>query len=71
MRNALHRPGGDPYAVARLMVSRETTSEDVALWLGGAGAPVAEPGESLATRGWRAYRRGRAVLRGAPGSDYR
>jgi peptidoglycan/xylan/chitin deacetylase (PgdA/CDA1 family) len=71
VRNALHRPGGDPYAVARLMVSRETTSEDVARWLDGTGAPVAGPGESLATSGWRAYRRARAVLRGAPGSDYR
>jgi peptidoglycan/xylan/chitin deacetylase (PgdA/CDA1 family) len=71
VRNALHRPGGDPYAVARLMVSRATTSEDVARWLAGAGAPVAGPGETLATRGWRLYRRGRTVVSRTVGSAYR
>ncbi|MGZ4644307.1 MAG: polysaccharide deacetylase family protein [Blastococcus sp.] len=71
VRNALHRPGEDPFAVARLMVTRTTTARDVAAWLDGRGAPVAAPGESLATRGWRSYRRGRAILRRAPGSDYR
>jgi peptidoglycan/xylan/chitin deacetylase (PgdA/CDA1 family) len=71
VRNALHRPGGDPYAVARLMVTRETTASEVAGWLDGLGAPVAGTRESLATRGWRAYRRGRALMRRAPGSAYR
>jgi peptidoglycan/xylan/chitin deacetylase (PgdA/CDA1 family) len=71
VRNALHRPGGDPYAVARLMVNRATTAQDVARWLAGTGAPVAGPGETLATRGWRLYRRGRAVARRTAGSDYR
>ncbi|HEV7188888.1 MAG TPA: polysaccharide deacetylase family protein [Blastococcus sp.] len=70
VRNALHRPGEDPFAVARLMVTRTTTARDVAAWLDGRGAPLAAPGEALATRGWRAYRRGRAILRGTPGSDY-
>lgn len=71
VRNALHPPGGDPYAVARLMVTRATTAGDVARWLDGTGAPVAGRRDSLATRGWRVYRRGRAVVRGAAGSDYR
>jgi peptidoglycan/xylan/chitin deacetylase (PgdA/CDA1 family) len=71
VRNALHPPGEDPFAVARLTVTRTTTARDIARWLDGAGAPVAGPRESLRTRGWRAYRRGRAILRGAPGSDYR
>ena len=71
VRNALHRPGGEPFAVARLTVTRTTTAGDVARWLRGVGVPVAGPGESPATRGWRIYRRARAVLRRAPGSDYR
>ncbi len=71
VRNALHRWGEDPFAVARLTVTRSTTAGDVARWLEGTGVGVAPPDESLATRGWRAYRRGRAILRRRPGSDYR
>ncbi len=71
VRNALHRPGVDRYNVARLMVTSTTTGADVASWLDGTGAAPSRDGESLPTRGWRAYRRGRAVLRRAPGSDYR
>ena len=71
VRNALHRPGEEPLAVSRLTVTSTTTAQDIARWLAGAGAPVAEDRESWATRGWRAYRRTRAVLRRAPGTDYR
>ena len=71
VRNALHPPGGSAFAVARLSVTSATTAQDVSRWLAGTGAPVAGPREALATRGWRAYRRGRAVLRRRPGSDYR
>lgn len=71
VRNALHRPGTDPFAAARLTVTSTTTAEDITRWLDGVGVPVAGPRESLATKGWRTYRRGRAVLRGRPGSDYR
>jgi peptidoglycan/xylan/chitin deacetylase (PgdA/CDA1 family) len=71
VRNALHPSGGDRFAVSRLMITCATTARDVARWLDGDGIAVATPREALATRGWRAYRRGRAVLRRAPGSDYR
>lgn len=70
VRNALHRPGGAPFAVARLMVTSTTTAQDIARWLTGVGVHVGDR-EPLAAKGWRAYRRGRAVLRRAPGSDYR
>jgi peptidoglycan/xylan/chitin deacetylase (PgdA/CDA1 family) len=71
VRNALYRSGTDPFAAARLTVTSSTTADDVARWLDGVGVQVAGAGESLATKGWRAYRRGRALLRGRPGSDYR
>jgi peptidoglycan/xylan/chitin deacetylase (PgdA/CDA1 family) len=71
VRNVLHPSGEDPFAVSRLSVLSTTTAAEVARWLDGAGAEVAPPRERLLTRGWRAYRRGRALLRGAPGSDYR
>jgi peptidoglycan/xylan/chitin deacetylase (PgdA/CDA1 family) len=71
VRNALHHPGEDPFAVSRLMVTSRTTAQDVARWLDGIGVPVAGPRESWPTRGWRAYRRTRAVLRRAPGTEYR
>lgn len=71
VRNMLHRPGEDRFNVARLTVTRTTTASDVARWLAGVDVPVAGPGESLPTRGWRMYRRSRAILRRAPGSAYR
>jgi peptidoglycan/xylan/chitin deacetylase (PgdA/CDA1 family) len=71
VRNALHRPGEDAFAVSRLMVTSGTTTRDIARWLDGIGVPVAGARESWATRGWRAYRRTKAVLRRSPGTDYR
>ena len=71
VRNALHPPGEHPFGISRITVLPTTTVRDVAGWLGGAGVPIAGPREALATRGWRAYRRGRALLSGAPGSDFR
>jgi peptidoglycan/xylan/chitin deacetylase (PgdA/CDA1 family) len=71
VRNALHRPGEDAFAVSRLMVTSRTTAQDIARWLDGIGVPVAGERESWATRGWRAYRRTKAVLRRSPGTDYR
>ena len=71
VRNALTRAGDDRYGIARLMVAADTAPERFADWLAQRDTPVATDGEALRTRGWRAVRRGRAVLRRAPGSDYR
>jgi peptidoglycan/xylan/chitin deacetylase (PgdA/CDA1 family) len=70
VRNALHSPGEDRFAVSRLMLTSTTTDAQLAAWLDGDTA-VAPRRESMGTIGWRVYRRGRALLRGIPGSDYR
>ncbi|OIJ67797.1 polysaccharide deacetylase family protein [Streptomyces mangrovisoli] len=51
----------DPLRFARLMVRADTGRDRFTLWTRGAGAPVAPFAEGLRTRGWRAYRRARAV----------
>ncbi|WP_406369927.1 polysaccharide deacetylase family protein [Streptomyces sp. NBC_00647] len=51
----------DPLWFARLMVRADTGRDRFALWTRGEGAPVAPFPEGLRTRGWRAYRRARAV----------
>jgi peptidoglycan/xylan/chitin deacetylase (PgdA/CDA1 family) len=52
----------DPLRFARLMVQADTGRDRFALWTGGEGAPVAPFAEGARTRGWRAYRRARAVI---------
>jgi peptidoglycan/xylan/chitin deacetylase (PgdA/CDA1 family) len=71
VRNALHWTGEDAFAVSRLTLTRTTTDAELSAWLAGTDATVGPLRESLATKGWRAYRRGRALLQRAPGSDYR
>ncbi|MGW3032123.1 polysaccharide deacetylase family protein [Streptomyces sp. NPDC001178] len=51
----------DPMRFARLMVRADTGRERFALWTEGEGAPVAPFAEGALTRGWRAYRRARAM----------
>ncbi|MXM64514.1 polysaccharide deacetylase family protein [Streptomyces sp. HUCO-GS316] len=59
--SALSSERDDPLRFARLMVRADTGRERFVRWTGGEGAPVAPFAESLRTRGWRAYRRARAV----------
>jgi peptidoglycan/xylan/chitin deacetylase (PgdA/CDA1 family) len=51
----------DPLWFARLMVRADTGRERFTLWTRGEGAPVAPFAEGARTRGWRAYRRARAM----------
>jgi peptidoglycan/xylan/chitin deacetylase (PgdA/CDA1 family) len=74
VRNLHSYPDDHPFSVSRLTVGRTTTAVEFRRWLD--GPPETQrhlPGgrEAPATRGWRAYRRARAVLRRRPGSDYR
>jgi peptidoglycan/xylan/chitin deacetylase (PgdA/CDA1 family) len=52
----------DQFALARLMIRSSTGSEEVARWLDRSGAPPPRTRERAATRAWRAYRRGRALV---------
>lgn len=69
VEQAFSSPGDDRWRLSRLMLSRETTSDDVAGWLDRRGAPGPRHGERARTRAWRAYRLGRAVLRRRAGAD--
>ncbi|MET7455995.1 polysaccharide deacetylase family protein [Streptomyces sp. NPDC005574] len=59
--SALSSNRDDPLRFARLMVRADTSRERFELWARGEGAPVAPFPEGLRTRGWRAYRRARAL----------
>ncbi|HEY4625431.1 MAG TPA: polysaccharide deacetylase family protein [Blastococcus sp.] len=71
VRNALSRPTEHGFSISRLTVGRTTTPEQFAGWLAGVDGLRTTHRERLATKGWRMYRRGRALLRRAPGSDFR
>ncbi len=63
VKNALSSDVDDRWSLARLTVRPTTSTADVRAWLGGSGAPSTPPTERARTRAWRAYRRGRAVMR--------
>ncbi len=63
IRNMLSSERDDIFRVSRLTVRSDTPSRRVEAWARGEGARTAPARESAATRGWRTYRRGRAVLR--------
>lgn len=71
VRNSLASPADHPFSVSRLTVKRTTTPGEFASWLTGTGTASGARRETLRTKGWRAYRRARAVARRRPGSDYR
>lgn len=71
VRNAFSSETDDVLRLARLTVRDTTTTQELAGWLAGTGAPAARSSERIATRAWRVYRRTRAVASGVPGSDFR
>ncbi|MGK5110460.1 MULTISPECIES: polysaccharide deacetylase family protein [unclassified Geodermatophilus] len=69
VRNALHCAGEDVFAISRLMLRRTTTLDQLSRWLQDVECTPVDR-EAWPTRGWRAYRRARAVVRRRPGSVY-
>lgn len=67
--NALSPPDDDVFRLARLMLRSTTSLDTFGEWLVGSNCPVAGTTEALRTRLWRLWRRGRAVVRGRPGSE--
>jgi peptidoglycan/xylan/chitin deacetylase (PgdA/CDA1 family) len=65
VKNVLSHPGDDLFALARVLVERDTGVAGIAAVMDGQGWPVASGGERLRTRGWRAYRRARSLVTGA------
>jgi peptidoglycan/xylan/chitin deacetylase (PgdA/CDA1 family) len=57
VRNALSHIRDDRWRIARLTVQNNTPIERISAWLQGQHAALAEPGETLQTRVWRAARR--------------
>jgi peptidoglycan/xylan/chitin deacetylase (PgdA/CDA1 family) len=62
VKNALSHEDDDLFALARVLVERDTGAAGIARLLDGHGVPLSWPGERLRTRGWRAYRRARHLV---------
>ena len=69
VKNALSFDRDDRFSLARLTVRADTTLAELSAWLDGRGAPLASQREQTRTRAWRAYRRGKAVIRRRAGSN--
>ncbi|WP_433616446.1 polysaccharide deacetylase family protein [Dactylosporangium sp. CA-139114] len=65
VKNALSHEEDDVFAIARVLIERDTGTEALDALLDGRGRPLAWRGEHLRTRGWRAYRRVRQVVHAA------
>jgi peptidoglycan/xylan/chitin deacetylase (PgdA/CDA1 family) len=69
VKNTLSSSRDDEFALARLMIERRTTPDEIGRWLDRRGAPPPRVREAARTRLWRAYRRGRAVATRRAGVD--
>jgi hypothetical protein len=69
VKDAFSSARDERFSLARLMLRSHTTRDEVADWLDRRGAPPPPRGESARTRGWRAYRRARAIAARRPWSD--
>lgn len=70
VRNRLRPEGEDPFRFSRLTVLSSTPPDELAAWLRPSNPGALPLRESLRTTAGRAYRRGRALMRGRPGSVY-
>ena len=61
--NALSHQRDDRFSIARILVTREHGSDDIARMCAGRGYPAARSRDRLATVGWRWARRIRRVIR--------
>jgi peptidoglycan/xylan/chitin deacetylase (PgdA/CDA1 family) len=68
VKNALSHRDDDLFALARVLIERDTGVARIARLLDGEGAPRSWHGERLRTRGWRTYRRARQLLGSRPAS---
>jgi peptidoglycan/xylan/chitin deacetylase (PgdA/CDA1 family) len=66
VKNALSHEEDDVFAIARVLIERDTGTAGLDTLLDGHGWPLAWRGEHLRTRGWRAYRRVRQFVQVAP-----
>lgn len=64
VKNALSHPHDDTYALARVLIQRDTTVTGLNELLNGRGYPVAWRGERWGTRAWRVWRRTQAAVAG-------
>jgi peptidoglycan/xylan/chitin deacetylase (PgdA/CDA1 family) len=62
VKHALSSGEDDPFALARLRVTRRTSADTLRGWLAGEGVRVAPCSERLVTRGWRVVRRVRRLV---------
>ena len=69
VKDAFSSPADQRYSLARLMLRSHTSLGDVEGWLDRRGAPPPPARETARTRGWRAYRRTRALLARRPWTD--
>jgi peptidoglycan/xylan/chitin deacetylase (PgdA/CDA1 family) len=67
VKNALSHPQDDEFALARVLVTRDSGAVGIVRLLNGQDAPLSWSGERLRTRGWRAYRRARHWVDGRLG----
>lgn len=70
VKNTLSSDADDIFSLARLTVRSDTSLAQFGAWLNGQGVPIAPQRERGRTWAWRVYRRSRALVRGAPGSDW-
>jgi peptidoglycan/xylan/chitin deacetylase (PgdA/CDA1 family) len=61
VKNAVSHSRDDPYAIARWLVTADSSARRVEDFLAGTGFPAAWSSERLSTRGFRAYRRARRL----------